>query len=325
MGCGKSAIGKSLSYALRQPFADTDEMIERSEKMTINEIFAKKGEEYFRAKETQVLAKLSEAGASYVVSTGGGLVLREENRKLMKELGITVYLRATTDTLYGRLKNDDKRPLLKNAQDTRALIEQMLEKRSPVYEEAADVIIDVDHIGIQDASYKIKGMIRKLQGENRDDKTGGRPMILVMHGPNLNFLGIREPEIYGRQTYDDLVAYIRKNAASLGYATSFFQSNHEGMLIDRIQRAYSDKTAGILINPGALTHYSYALHDALASVADIPKIEVHLSDITAREGFRAVSVTKDACQGQVYGMGFEGYVKALGLLDEIIKRRQEAN
>ena len=140
-----------------------------------------------------------------------------------------------------------------------------------------------------------------------------------MHGPNLNFLGIREPEIYGNKSFDDLMNYIEVEAANQGLEAVFFQSNHEGQLIDRIQEAYSEKMSGIIINPGALTHYSYALHDALASIPGIPKIEVHLSDITAREDFRKVSVTKDACDGQIFGKGFEGYKEALEMLKGLMK------
>jgi 3-dehydroquinate dehydratase-2 len=135
--------------------------------------------------------------------------------------------------------------------------------------------------------------------------------ILVINGPNLNFLGIREPGIYGTQTYDDLLELLRQKAQEVGVELETFQSNHEGAIIDRIQQAYFDGTGGIVINPGAYTHYSYAIHDALASVTTIPKIEIHISDITKREGFRSHSVTKAACDGQIYGHGFEGYLEAI--------------
>lgn len=135
--------------------------------------------------------------------------------------------------------------------------------------------------------------------------------LLVINGPNLNFLGIREPEIYGRETYENLLAMISAKAQEMGIEVDCFQSNHEGAIIDRIQAAYSDGTDGIVINPGAYTHYSYAIHDALQSVATIPKVEIHISDITKREGFRAVSVTKPACDAQIYGKGFAGYLEAM--------------
>ena len=139
--------------------------------------------------------------------------------------------------------------------------------------------------------------------------------ILVINGPNLNFLGIREKSIYGNQDYDYLLNMIAEKGADTGSTIEVSQSNHEGAIIDRIQDAYFDGTEGIVINPGAFTHYSYAIHDALASV-HMPKIEIHISDITAREEFRKISVTRPACDGQIYGKGLEGYLLAI---DEVIK------
>lgn len=143
--------------------------------------------------------------------------------------------------------------------------------------------------------------------------------ILVINGPNLNFLGIREKNIYGNQDYDYLLQMIAEKGAQTGSTIEVFQSNHEGAIIDRIQDAYFDGTEGIVINPGAFTHYSYAIHDALASV-HMPKIEIHISDITKREAFRKVSVTRPACDGQIYGKGLEGYLMAI---DEVIKLANE--
>ena len=137
--------------------------------------------------------------------------------------------------------------------------------------------------------------------------------ILVINGPNLNFLGIREKGVYGTTDYAGLVQMIAKKGEETGSDIQVFQSNHEGAIIDRIQEAYFDKTEGIVINPGAFTHYSYAIRDALASV-DIPKVEIHISDITAREEFRKISVTKEVCQHQIYGHGLEGYLEAIDYL-----------
>ena len=134
--------------------------------------------------------------------------------------------------------------------------------------------------------------------------------LLVINGPNLNFLGIREPEVYGTETYADLVAMIREKAEEVNCEIEVFQSNHEGAIIDRIQAAYSDGTQGIVINPGAFTHYSYAIRDALASIT-VPKVEIHISDITKREEFRKVSVTAPVCDKQIYGHGLEGYLMAI--------------
>lgn len=140
--------------------------------------------------------------------------------------------------------------------------------------------------------------------------------LLVINGPNLNFLGIREPEVYGTETYADLVAMIREKAEEVNCEIEVFQSNHEGAIIDRIQDAYFDGTEGIVINPGAFTHYSYAIHDALASVTTMKKVEIHISDITKREEFRKISVTAPACDKQIYGHGLDGYLMAIDFLLE---------
>lgn len=137
--------------------------------------------------------------------------------------------------------------------------------------------------------------------------------ILVINGPNLNFLGIREKGIYGTAGYEDLVKMIQEKGEATGSEIAVFQSNHEGAIIDRIQEAYFDGTEGIVINPGAFTHYSYAIRDALASV-EIPKVEVHISDITQREEFRKISVTKEVCEKQIFGKGLPGYLEAIDFL-----------
>lgn len=139
--------------------------------------------------------------------------------------------------------------------------------------------------------------------------------ILVINGPNINFLGIREKSVYGTTDYNGLLEMIGKKGKECGCEIEVFQSNHEGAIIDRIQDSYFDKTEGIIINPGAYTHYSYAIRDALASVS-VPKVEIHISDITKREEFRKVSVTRDACDYQIYGRGLEGYLEAVDFLLE---------
>lgn len=136
--------------------------------------------------------------------------------------------------------------------------------------------------------------------------------ILVINGPNLNMLGLREPELYGRATYDDLVAMIRAEAEQLGVKTEFVQSNHEGVLIDAIQGAYN-KFGGIIINPGAYTHTSIALLDALKA-AGVPAVEVHITDPDTREEFRRISYVRAACIATIKGRGLDGYLDALRLL-----------
>ena len=129
--------------------------------------------------------------------------------------------------------------------------------------------------------------------------------LLFLNGPNLNMLGIREPGIYGRQTYQDLEKYIRDFCGELGIACEILQSNHEGALVDAIQSAYG-RVDGIVINPAAYTHTSVALLDALKAVS-LPAVEVHLSDVSKREDFRQVSYVRPACCRTFAGHGFKGY------------------
>jgi 3-dehydroquinate dehydratase-2 len=136
--------------------------------------------------------------------------------------------------------------------------------------------------------------------------------VLVLHGPNLNLLGEREPEVYGKTTVAELNAQLEQEAATLGLALKIFQSNHEGALIDKIHEERTWMKA-LVINPGAFTHYSYALRDAISSVG-ARAYEVHLSDIHAREEFRRISVIKDVCVAQITGRGVGSYLEALQLI-----------
>lgn len=137
--------------------------------------------------------------------------------------------------------------------------------------------------------------------------------ILVLNGPNINFLGIREKGIYGIEDYNFLVTTLAEKAKNEDHELEVYQSNYEGGLIDKIQEAYHNGTEGIIINPGAFTHYSFALRDALGSV-EIPKIEVHISNVHKREEFRHLSVTAPVCTGQVVGLGLKGYALAMDFL-----------
>lgn len=136
--------------------------------------------------------------------------------------------------------------------------------------------------------------------------------ILVINGPNLNMLGIREPDIYGSGTYGELCRIVSEHAKEKGVECEIFQSNHEGAIVDKIQEAYG-KFSGIVINPAAYTHYSIAVADALKAVA-LPYVEVHISDISKREDFRKISFVSDAAIETVSGLGFEGYTVAMDIL-----------
>ena len=138
--------------------------------------------------------------------------------------------------------------------------------------------------------------------------------LLILNGPNLNMLGIREPDIYGRQDYPTLVRLIEETCGALGIQGEVFHSNHEGAIVDKIQQAYG-AADGIVINPAAYTHTSVAILDALKAVG-LPAVEVHLSDVKAREPFRQVSYAGMACEKTYMGLGFQGYVEAIRYLYE---------
>lgn len=140
--------------------------------------------------------------------------------------------------------------------------------------------------------------------------------LLILNGPNLNLLGLREPGIYGSQTYADLTALLHENAQRLGVEIEIYQSNHEGDLVDKIQAAYGSAD-GIVINPAAYTHTSVALLDAVKAVS-IPTVEVHISEVSKREDFRQVSYIRRACVKTITGHGFQGYVEAMEYLVQTV-------
>lgn len=474
MGCGKSSVAVKLSYRMKQAVTDTDKLIEKKQGKTITEIFAQDGEEAFRDMETETLKSLKETAKNQIISVGGGLPVRAENRALMKEIGKVVYLRAKPETLYERVKDDAGRPLLQ-CDDPLQKIRELLDERKETYVAAADLIVDVDDKNYGQILYEIEKGLRPgprfgrpegKEGEARaafegkegyarsgegyprlpfgvregSDRAGegyprlpfggkegfnrkeggfaragfsrregyGRPgadaregfhrygsdtkpgynryaaegkengglfaseskessgfldrkeegqsaegamqpaeaqtnaagsaaqqeggqrqsdnrerrlkKLLVINGPNLNFLGIREKGIYGTKDYNYLLDLIARKGIACRASIDVFQSNHEGAIIDRIQAAYFDGTEGIVINPGAYTHYSYAIRDALASIT-VPKVEVHISNIMEREEFRHVSVTAPACDKQIYGHGLDGYLEAI---DFILVSEREA-
>lgn len=141
--------------------------------------------------------------------------------------------------------------------------------------------------------------------------------ILIINGPNLNFLGIREKHIYGNQDYDYLLHMIADKGRECDCKIEVFQSNHEGAIIDRIQDAYFDGTEGIVINPGAYTHYSYAIRDAISAIR-IPCVEVHFSNIHGRDEFRQRSVIAPVCAGQIAGFGKESYLLAVRAIRSLL-------
>ena len=148
--------------------------------------------------------------------------------------------------------------------------------------------------------------------------------IFVINGPNLNMLGIREPEQYGKTSYSDLIKIIEEHASAVGCEVTVFQSNHEGVLVDKLQEAYFNKIDGIVINPAAYTHTSVALLDALKSI-DIPTVEVHISKVEKREDFRQISYVRQAVIKTITGKGFDGYIEAMDYLKEYIEGNERKN
>jgi len=138
--------------------------------------------------------------------------------------------------------------------------------------------------------------------------------IIIVNGPNLNLLGEREPDVYGYDSLDDVNAWIRAHDVAQAHQLTFYQSNHEGKIIDFLH-AHRRTADGVVINPGGLTHYSVALRDAIAG-CQLPTVEVHLSDIYAREEFRQISMVKDVCVAQISGLGKQGYIEALKVFNK---------
>lgn len=146
--------------------------------------------------------------------------------------------------------------------------------------------------------------------------------LLVLNGPNINMIGIREKGIYGSMNYEAIVEMIQQEASKRNVEIDVRQSNHEGVLVDWIQEAYFTNVDGIIINPGAYTHTSIAILDALKAIHPIPAVEIHLSDILQREAFRHISYPAMACVAQVKGLGAKGYLEAMNLLIEYIKKAE---
>ena len=320
MGSGKTTLGLKLSYLLRMPVEDTDKMIERQEGRSISEIFADDGEAYFRELETEVLRKCGSRKYEYILSVGGGTPVNPVNRPLLHQCGTVVYLRVSPEVVYERLKNDTTRPLLQ-CEDPLGRIRELLAVRDKIYTECADIILDANRGYSDELAEELQLQLRKLKEAPKKKEREKKMKILVINGPNLNFLGIREKKIYGTQDYQYLLDLIDKKAKETGDEIQTFQSNHEGAIIDRIQEAYFDGTTGIVINPGAYTHTSIALHAAIDGVTT-RVVEVHISNINAREEFRKESKTAPACIGQMCGFGEKGYVLAMEALEDYITKNK---
>ena len=297
-GSGKSTVGKLLAEKTGLKFVDTDEIFEKDNGISPSKCIKEQGESAFRALEKKAVESAASKGRR-VIATGGGVVLDAENIEMLALNGTIVYLHRQLSELATL-----GRPLSKGRENLKALYFERL----PIYLSNADVTVIVKDGAAKTADEVIAGL------RDPDKK---RLRILVVNGPNLNMLGIREPGLYGRKTYADLMKLCRKKAEELDVDVDFFQSNHEGDLVDIIQQSYGT-TDGIVINPGAYTHTSVALLDALKSVG-IPTIEVHITDVDSREEFRRISYIRSAALHTIAGHGLDGYTEAMEMLTQRLR------
>ncbi|MBD8959224.1 MAG: type II 3-dehydroquinate dehydratase [Clostridiales bacterium] len=302
-GCGKSTVGKCLAAKTGRELIDLDTAITARAGMKIPDIFEKFGEAHFRDLETEVTKEVCATGGK-IIACGGGTVLREENRAALSSNGYVVYLRRAVSKLAR-----GGRPL--SAGD--GAVERLYKERRAVYEAAADCILP-DTDGVQVVAARALAAFRKSGGKPAKPGKEKRMKLLVLNGPNINMLGIREPGVYGKETYAALLEKIRSHCAEKHVEVKCFQSNHEGALVDEIQAAYG-KFDGIVINPAAYTHTSVAILDALKAVS-IPTVEVHISDVNTREEFRHFSYVSLAAKKTIVGHGTDGYLEAVDWLCE---------
>ncbi len=293
-GCGKSTVGAMLSKKFDRDFIDTDVMFREENGVGAGEYIEEFGEEAFREKEAEVVRRAA-SRSGIVIATGGGAILREENVDALKSNGLLIYLHRELKDLAS-----EGRPLSQNDEKRKALYY----KRLPIYLKLQDMTVRVSDYENKTVTRVIKKITEVTEGTAEEKKR-----FLVINGPNLNMLGIREPGIYGTQTYADLINYIEKEARELDVKVNFYQSNHEGDLVDAIQSAYG-MYDGIVINPGAYTHTSVAILDALKAVS-IPAVEVHISDVDQRDDFRKISFLRQAVTETISGKGFAGYVEGI--------------
>lgn len=295
-GCGKTTLGKLLAAKLKMEFYDADDVLEQRELYSIKEFFAR-GEEVFREAE-QRTAEFLASKENCVIAAGGGVVKKAASMAAYAKNGIIVFIDRPADAIVNDVEIKT-RPLL--AAGTQRVYE-LYDERIELYRKYADCVVK-NTGSIED----VLNQLIKISREMKKMKN-----ILVINGPNINLLGIREKNVYGAKDYADLCAFILEQAEEIGVNVKICQSNYEGELVGFIQDAYG-KYDGIVINPAAYTHYSVAILDALKGVA-LPAIEVHLSNVHAREEFRHKSVTAPACLGQICGLGFMGYALAMRTL-----------
>lgn len=287
-GCGKSRTAKFLQEAYGYTIVDLDAYIVKMANAKIDKIMTR-GLAYFRQLEHQALKRINDQHDRVVVACGGGIVTNSINKEVMKK-GLTIYLNADVELIKQHLKHSNTvRPLLKTK-----TVEELYDERKDLYLDFADQVID--YKDYQSAASTIDKIVKNIK------------RILVINGPNLNMLGLRDPKHYGSLTLDK-INYIM--AEEKMFEFEFFQSNWEGAIIDKIQ-TYKNYD-GIIINPAAYTHTSVAIHDAL-EIVDIPKVEVHLSMVDERETFRKINFIHDVVDVCFQGEKEQSYLKAVEYL-----------
>ena len=286
---GKTTVGTTLSERLHKELKDTDRLVIAKEGCEITDIFARRGEVYFRDVESEVVREVA-LEHELIIATGGGAVLREENVEALKKNGLIIFLDRPLD----QITPTDDRPLANTVEK----IYGLFRARYPIYKSICDKHV-INHLSADIVTDKI---LRIMENKKK---------LLVLNGPCLNMLGIREPDIYGYIGYNQLYRKIQVHAMELGVEVECYQSNHEGDLVDKILKAYGVMD-GIVINPGAYAYTSLAMLDALR-IADVPTVEVHLWE-EEKDAFRQTNYIRSACKDVIAGHGTDGYLEAIDLL-----------
>ncbi|MCQ2436230.1 MAG: type II 3-dehydroquinate dehydratase [Clostridia bacterium] len=292
-GCGKSTVANAIFAMTGRICVDIATEIEKRYGPT-SFIIKKHGEQAYHELESKVIKDVA-SRMGIVISTSGGTVLNDENVTVLRQNGKIFFIDRSVDMIA---------PNLGPAAAALSLDSQ----KYSLYGNVCDVRIDGDRT--------IKEVAESVIYRFKRGDRASRIRLLVINGPNLNMLGVRQPEIYGMESYADLTKKIEDYCKKRPVDVAFFQSNHEGAIIDKIQEAYA-KYDGLIINPAAYTHTSVAIADAISAVM-MPTVEVHISDINAREPFRKINYISPVCSKTIMGQGTDGYLSAVDALIAIL-------
>lgn len=309
---GKSTLGKLLAKKINRPFVDCDKKIESlfqtqyQKHYTCRKIMQTEGPEFFKTIETAALKDILD-GEPSVIALGGGTPMQLENQEMIKTQTL-IHITGDPYTIFQRIMRKGRPAFFPANENPHTTFKRLWKEREQIYKKLTPIRIKNN----DDVHKSIDKIYYTLLKTNALASAEQPVNLLLMHGPNLNMLGKRDPEHYGSLTLTDLENITREAAENYGFHLITYQSNHEGFLIDILQ-SQSKHCAGIIINPGAFTHYSYALHDALLDTC-LPIVEVHLSKIDQREKWRSISVTSPACIKTIWGKKEKGYIEAVEVL-----------